>query len=314
VTLARRIAPALASVLLAVVLWLIVRNLDRTPARFTVPVTYEYPEQSVILADRVNEVEVQVRATKPKLRTLQASEFTVRVRNPDGHAGRELVVLDADDVEAPFGVDVERVSPSQLVVRYEKRATRKLPVKPDVTGRPAAGHAVDLDAVKARPAEVVVAGPVAQFEQGMVVRTERLDVSGRTDDLRVRGVQLVPPGSAFVVEGSLTADVDVPIRTLLSRRTFEDVPVDVLTDEYPTSAPNPKRMRVTVEGPQLEVDALTPSQVRLVADARALTPRPADYQVEARAEIDASTCATCRAVWRSAPRVDLTVRRGRRSS
>lgn len=310
--LARKIAPALVSLLVAIVLWLIVRNLDRTPARFTVPVTYDYPEQSVILADRVAEVEVSVRATKPKLRTLQATEFSVHVRNPDGHVGRDLVVLDAQDVEAPFGVDVERVMPSQLVVRYERKATRKLPVKPDIAGKPAAGHAVDAGAVRVRPAEALVAGPAAQFEASMAVRTERIDVSGRTDDVRARGVALLPPAPGFAIEGGATADVDVPIGPQLVRRTFDDVPVEVIAGEHVTSPPNPRRMRLTVEGPQLEVESLAPSQVRLVADARALVPRSDDYQIEARAEIDPDACASCRAVWRAAPRVDLSVRRSRR--
>lgn len=311
-SLARRVGPALASLAIAVLLWLLVRNLDRSPARFTVPVSYEYPEQEIVLVERVSEVEVAVRATKPKLRTLQATEFVVKVRNRDGRPGREFVVLDANDVEAPFGVEVERVTPAQFLVRYEERAVRPALVRADVQGKPAAGHAVVTDEIRIRPAEIRVAGPASQFEEPLEVATERLDVSGRSQDLRARSVTLVRPGPAFSFDGPSTVEVDVPIRPITTRRSFEDVPVQVIEGDLAVSAPNPRRLRVTVEGPQLQVDALAASQISVVVDASALEPRREDHQVEPRIEIAEGACAGCRIVGRSQAKINISVREPRK--
>ena len=311
--LARKVGPILASLGIAVLLWLIVHNLDRTPARFMVPVAYEYPEQAVVLVERVPEVEVAVRATKPKLRTLQAAEFVVKVRNLEGRAGREFVVLDADDVEAPFGVDVERVTPAQFVIRYEERATRVAKIQADVQGRPAAGFAVDSSAIKVRPAEITVAGPASQFEDPLIVKTERIDVGGRSQDLRARAVSLLPPGPAFSFDGITSAEVDVPVRPIVTRRTFDDVTIRVEENGNNVVSINPKRLRVTVEGPQLALDALSPSALAVVVDATDLAPRGADYQVEPRITIAEGACPGCRVVGRSQSRVDVIVRQGPRN-
>ena len=79
--IARKFGRAFASLAVALILWFVVHNLDRSPARFLVPITYEVADDVVVLEDRVGEVELQVRATKPKLRTLQATAFVVRVRH-----------------------------------------------------------------------------------------------------------------------------------------------------------------------------------------------------------------------------------------
>lgn len=311
--LARRVGPALISLGIAVVLWLIVRNLDRSPARFTVPVAYDYPEDALVLVERVSEVEIAVRATKPKLRTLQATEFVVKVRNREGRAGREFVVLDADDVEAPFGVEVERVTPAQFVVQYEERAVRTAVIEADIEGRPAPGHAIDREGIRIRPTEIRLAGPASQFDDPPIVTTESINVSGRSQDLRSRAVALVRPGTGFTFDGPSSVEVDVPIRPIVTRRTFDDVAVQVVEGDRNVSAPNPRRLRITVEGPQLQVDALNASAISVVVDASELEPQSADYQLEPRIEIAEGACAGCRIAGKSQARINLTVRPTRRT-
>lgn len=311
--LARRIGPILASLGISLLLWLIVRNLDTTPARFTVAVAYEYPEKDVVLVERVPEVEISVRATKSKLRTLQASEFVVKVRNPEGRSGREFVVLDTDDVETPFGVDVERVTPAQFVVRYEERGSRTARIEADVQGRPAAGHGVETEGIRIRPAEITVAGPLSQFEEPLTIRTERIDVTGRSQDFKFRDVSLLPPGPAFTFEGPSSVEVDVPIGPIVARRTFEDVPVDVIEGERTAAVPNPRRLRITVEGPQLQVDSMPAGALSATVDASTLSPRGQDYELEPRIVIAGGACEGCRVVGKSQTRVDVGVRKSRKA-
>jgi YbbR domain-containing protein len=303
--------PAIASFAIAILLWLVVHDLDRTPARFVVPITYEHPDDVVVLNDRVAEVEVQVRATKPKLRTLQAAELVVRVRNPQGRLGRTTVVLDANDVESPFGVMPERVTPSQFTVTYDKRESRTVPVQVDVEGSPAPGHEVDTAGVRSSPAEVKLVGPRSLFTGRLVVRTEPIDVRDRDAAFTVPGVALLPPNPNLRIDGALSAEVTVPIRPVLSRRVFEDVPIRVLAGRWRTSAPNPRALRVTVEGPELELRSLQPGDVRASVDVADLEPRMQDYHVEPAVTVETPECPDCRVVARSQTRVDVTVQAAR---
>lgn len=311
--LRKRIAPALFSLATAIVLWLVVRSLDRQPAHFTVPVTYEFPVKQVVLTERTSEVEVHVRATKAKLRQLRAAEFIVHVRNLEGRVGRDLVVLAASDVQAPFGVDVERVQPNQFWVRWERRTEKRLPVRPDVAGKPANGFMLVSDRVTVRPTEVLVAGPEGGFEDRMVVKTQRLDVEDRDAPLNARGITLLPPGEGFTIEGPATADVEVPVLPVVMRRTFEDVPIAVIDGGHRVSAPNPKRLRVTVEGPERLLPALSPRDLRATVNAEDLVPRREDHVVEVQVAVDQQACPSCRVVSKAPAKVNLSVSPARRS-
>jgi hypothetical protein len=301
----------MASLGVAVLLWLVVHNLDRTPARFVVPITYEHPDSVVVLNDRVPEVEVQVRATKPKLRTLQAAELVARVRNPEGRLGRTTVVLDANDVESPFGVVVERVSPSQFTVTYDAKELRTAPIQVELEGTPAPGFEVDLATLVARPPEVRLIGPKSLLTGKLVVRTEKIDVNDREAPFTVPGVALLPPNPNLRVDGAVSAEVTVNVRPVLARRIFDDVPIVVVTGPWRTSAPNPRALRVTVEGPEAQVRALQPADVRAAVDVSGLRPRTEDHRVEPVVTVDVGTCPDCRVVARSQARIDITVKPGR---
>lgn len=310
--LVARFGPFAASLACAVVLWLVVHNLDRSPARFNVPITYEVGPGVIVLSDRVAEVELQVRATKAKLRTLQATSFVVRVKHASERLGRESVVLDASDVEAPFGVVVERVTPSQFSITYDRRVQQDVPVQVDIQGRPAAGHEVVLADVKVDPATITLSGPQSLFSGRAVVRTERVDVTNRRESLKVSHLTLIIPGPSFSTETGVDVDAVIPIRPISMRRTFDDVPIDVMEGSWKLSKPNPPRLRVTIEGDEQELAGLAASAVTARIDARTLSPRDEDYHLEPEIRVDQRRCASCKVVTRSQTRVDITVKASRR--
>lgn len=310
----RRFGPAAASLAVAIVLWFVVHNLDRSPARFTVPVTYEVGSDFVVLEGRVTEVEVQVRATKPKLRTLQATAFVVRVRHSPGRVGREFVVLDASDVEAPFAVVVERVTPSQFSVTYDRRMTRQVPIVLDIQGKPAEGHELVNAETVVRPTHVRLSGAESLFGSRTSVKTERIDIGGRVATLELGNVALVPPGPSFTIDGGSNVAANVVIRPIRLRRTFDDVAIEVAGGASHVSRPNPRAIRVTIEGDQIELAGLRASAVHASIDVSDLAPRDEDYHLEPAITVDAQACPSCSVVGRSQGRVDVSVKPARKPS
>jgi YbbR domain-containing protein len=305
VLLRERVGPAATSLGLATLLWLVVRNLDRSPADFQVPLTFDKPENVVRTGEAVSTVDVRVLATKAKLRTLQAADFTIRVDNRAGRLGRETMVLDPDEVTAPFGVVVEAVSPSQVTVTWDRRVVRRVPVRVDLVGVPAEGHEV-MGAPTCVPAEVDLAGPQTHFGADVVVNTERIDVTGRDRTLEAPGASLVAPGPGFAVLGAATADVVVRIAERLHRVTF-DVPVRVTRGAFSVTH-NPKDVRVTVQGPEAEVTRLGPEDIRVVVDATHLEPRGEDYRLEPSVVLEQKACPSCTVLALSQKRVNVHVR------
>jgi hypothetical protein len=309
---APRLGAIAGSLGIAIGLWLVVHNLDRSPARFTVPITYEVGPGVVVLSDRVTEVEVQVRATKPKLRTLQATAFVVRVRHVTGRLGRESVVLDASDVEAPFGVVVERVVPSQFSITFDRRVQREVSVHLDVHGRPAQGFEVVASEVSVEPSRVTLSGPESLFAGRAVLSTERIDVTDLRDTLEVSRLALITPAPSFSIESAPVISATIPIRPVRLRRPFEAVPIAVAEGAWRVSRPNPSHLRVTVEGDESELAQLPASAITARIDARNLNPRDEDYHLEPEIRIEERRCASCKVLARSQTRVDITVKAARR--
>ena len=59
--------------------------------------------------------------------------------------------LTPEQVRAPFGVEVVQVTPSTVAVAFENAASRSVPIKPAIEGKPAAGYMVGK--IAADPAE-----------------------------------------------------------------------------------------------------------------------------------------------------------------
>ena len=312
VPLRQKFTQVAASLLVATLLWLMVQNLDRSPADFRIPITYDHPADIVKLPGHPTEATIRIQATKPKLRTLQAAEFTVRVNNRAGALGRQIMVLDRDDVSAPFGVVVEQVSPAQLVVTFDHSLTRPVPVRADVQGEPASGYEVVPDAVEVEPPRVRVKGPASLFTEDLVVTTEAADVSRRTTALDMPRLPLAPPGPGFEILDSTSVAVRVPVRPRIARATY-DVPVEVTSGPWETTH-NPRALRVTIEGPEPSLKALPPGAIRIVLDASALQPQSEDYRLEPVATIDVAACETCKVLTLSQKRVNLRVKRIRARS
>lgn len=299
---------AIASLLIAFVLWVVVHNLDRSSAVFTVPITHVHPAAVVRLEGSRESVEIRVRATKPKLRTLRPQDFDVRVDNQEGSLGEEVVFLDTDDVDAPFGVLVESVTPSQFRVAYDALITQQVPVAVSVAGTPAAGYEVPADGLTAAPATVRVTGPRSLLDEPLTMSTAPLDVQGRDAPVTAR-LALLPPTPGVVVENVTHVTATAEIRPRIGRRVLDAVPVTVVRGAWQTSPPNPRVLRVTVEGPEPRLTELDLSHLSVTADVRGLEPSSRDYFIDVAVAIDGEACPGCVEAGLSQRKVHVNVSR-----
>jgi YbbR domain-containing protein len=142
------------SMVLAITLFVLVRNDKDATAGAYVKVTYSVPDNRVLVSDPPTEVKVSVRGPWTKLQHLDRAVEPIhvdltRVHGPD-------VRLDEDLVKLPEGVRVSGISPSEIHVELEPRVTREVPVQPILEGEPADGFRVAK--VTAEPAHVRIDG------------------------------------------------------------------------------------------------------------------------------------------------------------
>jgi len=170
---------ALAAVL-AVVVWY-GKALDRreriSERQLDASVTLlNVPENMVITSEVPRVLVLRVRGPLSRLRGLDPAQTGVVVDLRGAGEGEHEFAVEARSVTVPPDVDVIAVSPSQLPLRLEQVVQRRIPVRPRVTGEPAAGLAIGE--IEARPPAALVSGPRLQLEALRSVTTDVITVDG----------------------------------------------------------------------------------------------------------------------------------------
>jgi YbbR domain-containing protein len=194
---------------LASALWFFVSTAEQTEMALAVPIEYVGLEGALALeGPRRESVDVQLRATRWAADRVSPATVRVRVDVSDLREGENIVHLVPENIQAPPGVRITRVTPAWATVRATRAETRTVQVVPQLHGRPAADHV--LGPVVVDPATVQIKGPRTTIEARNVVETLPVDVSGRREPV-TQTVGLALPDSVYPVD-QRTVNVTVEIR------------------------------------------------------------------------------------------------------
>ena len=106
----------------AVALWAFVVTEERTDAVFTVPLDLvDRPVGVEVASVAVETVVVRVEGRDSVLRRLHEADFRAEVSLKSAQPGRFVAHIDTDNVSAPIGVRVVRVTPSEVRAVLEAR-------------------------------------------------------------------------------------------------------------------------------------------------------------------------------------------------
>jgi YbbR domain-containing protein len=112
----------LAAVVFAVGLWLFVATEERTDAVFTVPLDLvDRPAGVEVTSVGPETVAVRVEGRESLLRRLHEEDFRAQVSLKSAAPGRFVAAIRTEDVTAPPGVRVVRVTPSEVRGVLESR-------------------------------------------------------------------------------------------------------------------------------------------------------------------------------------------------
>lgn len=257
------------SMVLAVTLFVLVRNDKDATSGAYVKVIYTLPEDRVLVSDPVAEVKVSVRGPWTKLQHLDRSLEPIRidltkVRTPD-------VRIDEDKIKVPTGVRVESIVPSEVHVEFEPRLVRDVPVQPILEGQPAEGFHVAH--VAAEPARVRVDGAKSAVAAIERVPTRPL----RVTDARgpVKGdVALEPAPLHTRFLDAPTVSVRADVEPAIVEKTFEALPIKVVGLTRMDGAVEPPTARLVLRGPSVLVNEVTDKTVGVRVEASLIDTRP----------------------------------------
>lgn len=238
-------------------------RLRRVPLRFVLPNDVE------ISNDPREEVDVTLRGGKQVLNSLRSQDVVVTF-DASGYSpgerlvrlARESVTLELPEAAGAGEVSVERIEPSTVPLRLERRAEREIEVEPRLEGKVAEGY--ELLGVEARPARVRVRGPESRLNELKKAPTETVLLDGKTAGFVASQIAVDLPDRRLV---PLDAVVDVLVRVGEPRATrrFDGVPVRLAEGTAGTA--QPARASIELRGARSVMGKLRAEEMTLVLEA-----------------------------------------------
>ena len=234
------------SVALAVLLWMMVSSQRASVERgLRIPLELQnLPENLEMVETPQESVDVRVRGTADALGRIAPGDLVASVDLGAAQPGRRLFHLSPERVKAPFAVAVTQVTPSSVAIRFERSASRIVPVIPSVEGEPAPGFIVGK--ISADPSTVEVVGPESLLRRVTEAITEPLWVGSARGDVK-SSVLVGVADDGVRLKSVKSAVVSVAIVPAPEERQLPNVPVrtrNLSTGLKATVAPATVKVRV----------------------------------------------------------------------
>jgi YbbR domain-containing protein len=173
----------LTSLLLATGLWLAISSSPQSEVALNVAIIFRnMPADLEISSENIPAVQIRVRGPERIVGRLQASSVRAEIDLSGMKAGEHTFDL-TKAIGVPDRLELAQVVPSEVHVTFDTRATRRVPVRPRVTGKPAPGY--DIARVDPNPNEVEIIGPSKEIESVDSAITDPIDVTGVLDQITV---------------------------------------------------------------------------------------------------------------------------------
>lgn len=245
------------SVAIAIGLWMAIAGEKSAERSLVVPVELRnFPRELELTTELLSAVQVRLRATPGIIHSLTPGEISAQIDLASVREGERIIHLTPADVRVPFGVRVVKVTPPTLTLVLERTLEAEVPIRPRVTGEPAAGH--ELGDVRSMPDTVRISGPKSRVEAIESAYTEPVSVTGATTDV-VETVGLGVGDPTVRILGSPRTRVSIDVRQRQGRRTLLDLHVSVRNG---SAEARPARVDVVVVGPEASVERLGAADVR----------------------------------------------------
>jgi YbbR domain-containing protein len=197
-------------------------------------------------------VEIQASGSGLMLSSIDAKNLRVSLDLAGVRPGMSTYTLSSKDFGLPRNVEVDRVTPSRVILSVDRLMQKALPVRLEYRGVLES----DLRLVEAQllPDEVVVTGPRTRVEALEVVETAPVDRASLSAGVNERTLDLLSPGGLVQTPRTAVA-AQIVVERELSERAFTDVAVELKGTERRWRV-EPARIRLVVRGPKSEMGRL----------------------------------------------------------
>lgn len=263
------------SLALAALLWFAIAGEKTSEMGVSVPVELQnVPKHLELTGDMVNAIEVRLRASPGIIQRLGPGEISARLDLKGATEGERIIHLTNDAIRVPFGVQVVQISPSMVMLHFERTLQKPVPVRPRTVGRPAPGY--EVAEITSDPAEVRIAGPKSRVQEIESAFTEPISVEAAQASVSETVAIGIEDPVLRLLDGSRVR-VTAKIREAQEKRTLQNLPITVRGGAF---SARPAAADVVVRGPASVMARLKASDVKPWADPAAASSSVAPVAVE----------------------------------
>jgi YbbR domain-containing protein len=171
------------SLVLAVILWLFVKNTSEGEVGMQVPLEF-YRCPSGLIVTRVSDeaITVRIMGSLSQVERLSAGEGKARIDLSGASAGANTFAISPDNFSIPKTLKITQISPSYIKVELDRVIDKVVRVRAVVKGEPAPGYRIARIVVE--PAAIRLQGARSHVAELKEVPTEEIDISGRRKTLK----------------------------------------------------------------------------------------------------------------------------------
>ena len=245
----------LFSLLLAGLMWFAISSENNTVINHVVPLGFQgLPRNMEITHETARQLALTLRGSASLLAELSNADITAAIPLAGEEPGHKSVLLSADYVQKPFGVEVLRIDPNRVQFDLERTLGREIPVYPNVEGAPAEGYTLGKTVVV--PEVVEVTGPESSIQALQSLSTLSVRIDGATASIRT-SVDLDVRDPLVRLPSLAPVEVHVEILEVQAQETYR-VPADSGLADWDLSS---RSLDLTVSGPVLEVESFDPESL-----------------------------------------------------
>jgi hypothetical protein len=278
--LSRRVSSYFACLLIAGLFWLLHSLSKEYIITIRVPVSYSYlPEQKMIAVDLPDSVDVEVIGSGFTILAFQVTravtplDFDARQSRSLGNGDYALATYaHPERIEGAIGhgLKILRVMPDTIVLSFEGRAEKRIPVRPRVTVKCAPMFRLG-DSIKTIPAYVTVSGAEALVKRINYIETEAKNYPGLSKSVNEPVSLVLPPDLRQLTISVPKVNLVIPVGQYTEKKFSipvepVNVPPNVVLKTFPDKVDVIFLVRIE------DFDAITIDMFRIVADYSKIDP------------------------------------------
>jgi YbbR domain-containing protein len=221
----------------------------------TVPLTQRSSVEFVIANQIPDTVRITLRGEKDAISPITENDIEAYI-DLSGYAAKgsyrpiiQIIklgnALDAD----PLEIDPK---PLDIFVQLDTKASKVLPISPDISGTVASGY--ELVSKTVNPDKILIEGPSSVVDKMASVLTERIDLGERNSDF-TKVVKLITSNSAITINGSNDAEFHASIKSISIAKDFEESPIGIKNlKEGFTATLSHKTAHIRLQGPMNDIE------------------------------------------------------------